>query len=85
MRKNKSGHATETRSDRRNSFFENETIFVLITPRSKANLTTLISQNIMPGLYKKILPAQQPIRVCILLHHNKALAIFVALYQMLTT
>ena len=30
--------AIETRRDSRNSFFENETIFVFITPRSWANL-----------------------------------------------
>ena len=33
------GRAIETRRDSRNSFFENETIFVFITPRSRANLT----------------------------------------------
>ena len=33
------GHAIETR---RNGFFDNEVIFVFITPRSRANLTTLI-------------------------------------------
>ena len=33
------GHAIETRSDSRNGFFENETIFVFIMPRSWANLT----------------------------------------------
>ena len=32
------GSAIETRRDSRNSFFENETIFVFITPRSWANL-----------------------------------------------
>ena len=32
------GRAIETRRDSRNSFFENETIFVFITPRSWANL-----------------------------------------------
>ena len=34
----KPGHVIKTGSDRGNSFFENETIFVLITPRSRANL-----------------------------------------------
>ena len=33
------GHAIQTR---RNGFFDNEAIFVFITPRSRANLTTLI-------------------------------------------
>ena len=33
------GHAIETR---RNGFFDNEAIIVFITPRSRANLTTLI-------------------------------------------
>ena len=33
------GHAIKTRRDSRNSFFENKTIFVLITSRSRANLT----------------------------------------------
>ena len=32
------GRAIETKRDSRNSFFENETIFVFITPRSWANL-----------------------------------------------
>ena len=32
------GHAIETRRDSRNTFFENETSFVFITPRSWANL-----------------------------------------------
>ena len=32
------GRAIETRRDSRNSFFENETVFVFITPRSWANL-----------------------------------------------
>ena len=31
------GRAIETRRDSRNSFFENVTIFVFITPRSSAN------------------------------------------------
>ena len=33
------GCAIKTRRDSRNSFFENETIFVFIIPRSRANLT----------------------------------------------
>ena len=33
------GRPIETRRDSRNSFFEKETIFVFITPRSRANLT----------------------------------------------
>ena len=59
---------------------DNEAISVLITPKSRANLTTLIFSKqtnqclqvprkifIMPGHYKKILPAQQPIRAHVLL------------------
>ena len=77
LNRNEPGHAIETR---RNGFFDNEAIFVFITPRSRANLTTLIftaSQRkraveprkifIMPGHYKKIMPAQQPIRARVLL------------------
>ena len=55
------GSAIETRRDSKNSFFENETIFAFITPRSRSNLT-LKFFFIMPGHYKKIMPAQQPIR-----------------------
>ena len=33
------GHAIKTRRDSRNSFFENETLFVFNTPRSRGNLT----------------------------------------------
>ena len=46
-------YSPSDRSDscRRNSFFENETTFVFITPRSRANLTTLISENKQTGLY----------------------------------
>ena len=33
------GRAIETRRDSKNSFFENETIFAFITPRSRSNLT----------------------------------------------
>ena len=58
------GRAIETRRDSKNSFFENETIFAFITPRSRSNLTLKI---IMPGHYKKIMPAQQPIRARVLL------------------
>ena len=36
------GHAIQTR---RNGFFDNEAIFVFITPRSRANSTTLIFTN----------------------------------------
>ena len=39
LNRNEPGHAIETR---RNGFFDNEAIFVFITPRSRANLTTLI-------------------------------------------
>ena len=60
------GRAIETRRDSRNSFFENETSFVFITPRSWANLA-LEKNFIMPGHYKKIMPAQQPIRTRVLL------------------
>ena len=60
------GRAIETRMDSRKSFFENETIFVFITPRSRENLT-LKKFFIMPVYYKKILPAQQPIRARVLL------------------
>ena len=38
LNRENSGRAIETRRDSRNSFFENETIFVFITPRSYANL-----------------------------------------------
>ena len=33
------GRAIETRRDSKNSFFENETIFAFIKPRSRSNLT----------------------------------------------
>ena len=33
------GRAIVTRRDSKNSFFENETIFAFITPRSRSNLT----------------------------------------------
>ena len=56
------GHAIQTR---RSGFFDNEAIFVFIMPRSRANLITLIFT--MPGHYKKILPAHQPIRARVLL------------------
>ena len=39
------GRAIETRRDSRNSFLENETIFVFITPRSWANLTLKKKKN----------------------------------------
>ena len=39
LNRNEPGHAIETR---RNGFFDNEAIFVFISPRSRANLTTLI-------------------------------------------
>ena len=55
------GRAIEARRDSRNRFFENETIFAFITPRSRANLT-LKKNFIMSSHYKKIMPAQQPIR-----------------------
>ena len=61
------GRAIETRRDSKNSFFENETIFAFITPRSRSNLTLKNFIFIMPGHYKKIMPAQQPIRACALL------------------
>ena len=61
------GRAIETRRDRKNSFFENEAIFAFITPRSRSNLTLKIFFFIMPGHYKKIMPAQQPIRARALL------------------
>ena len=60
------GRAIETRRDSRNSFFENKTIFVFITPRSWANLA-LKKNFIMPGHYKKIMPPQQLIRAHVLL------------------
>ena len=60
------GRAIETRRDSKNCFFENETIFAFITPRSRSNLTLKIVF-IMPGHYKKIMPAQQPIRARALL------------------
>ena len=60
------GRAIETRRDSKNSFFENETIFAFITPRSRSNLTLKIFF-IMSGHYKKIMPAQQPIRARVLL------------------
>ena len=45
LNRSKPGQVIETRSDRRNSFFANDTIFSLFMPRSKANVTTFISQN----------------------------------------
>ena len=36
------GRAIETRRDSKNSFFENETMFAFITPRSRSNLTLKI-------------------------------------------
>ena len=45
LNRNRPGHVIETKRDRRNSFFESETIFFVNTPRSRANLTTLISEN----------------------------------------
>ena len=36
------GRAIETRRDSKNSFFENETIFAFIMPRSRSNLTLKI-------------------------------------------
>ena len=63
MNRENPDRAIETRRNSRNSFFENETIFVFITPRSSA----LKKKFIMPGHYKKIMPAQQPIRVRVLL------------------
>ena len=60
------GRAIETRRDSKNSFFENETIFAFITPRSRSNLTLKFFFK-MPGHYKKIMPAQQPIRALALL------------------
>ena len=52
--------------DRAMSFFKTETIFVFITPRSWANLA-LKKIFIMPSHYKKIMPAQLPIRARVLL------------------
>ena len=49
LNRNEPGHAIETR---RNGFFDNEAIFVFITPRSRANLTTLMSQNKLTCVYK---------------------------------
>ena len=60
------GRAIETRRDSKNSFFENEVIFAFIAPRSRSNLT-LKFFFIMPGHYKKIMPAQQPITARVLL------------------
>ena len=39
------GRTIETRSDSKNSFFENETIFAFITPRSRSNLTLIFFYN----------------------------------------
>ena len=39
------GCAIETRRDSKNGFFENETIFAFITPRSRSNLTLKIFYN----------------------------------------
>ena len=39
LKRENPGVRFETRGDSRNSFFENETIFVFITPRSWAKLT----------------------------------------------
>ena len=38
LNRENTGRAIETKRDNRNNFFENETIFVLITPRSWVNL-----------------------------------------------
>ena len=67
LKRDNSGRRIETRRESRNSVFENETTFVFITPRSRANLTLKKKIFIMPGHYKKILPAQQPIRARVLL------------------
>ena len=73
LNRENSGRAIETRRDSKNSFFENETIFAFITPRSRSNLTLKIIF-IMPGHYKKIMPAQQPIRArALLLPYNNLL------------
>ena len=59
------GRVIETRRYSRDSFFENETIFVFITPRSWANLA-------LKNFF--IMPAQQPIRVRVLLWpYNKGI------------
>ena len=50
------GRAIETSRDSRNSFFENETIFVFNMPSSWANLA-LKKILIMPSHYKKIMQA----------------------------
>ena len=39
LNREKPGRAIETRRDSKNSFFENESIFAFITPRSRSNLT----------------------------------------------
>ena len=49
LNRNEPGDAIETT---RNSFFDNKTIFVFITSRSRANSTTLISQNTPTCVYK---------------------------------
>ena len=46
------GRAIEARRDSRNSFFENDTIFAFITPRSRGNLT-LKKNFIIPSHYKE--------------------------------
>ena len=60
------GRAIETRRDSKNSFFKNEVIFAFITLKvtSKVRLTIFL---VMPGHDKKIMPAQQPISVRVLL------------------
>ena len=42
MNRENPGRAIETRRDSKNSFFENETIFAFIMPRSRSNLTLKI-------------------------------------------
>ena len=61
------GRAIETRRDSRNSFFENETILVFISPRSRAKFNTEKKSFIMSGHYKEILSAHYPIRARVLL------------------
>ena len=82
LNRNEPGHAIETR---RNGFFDNETIFVFImvffvfalalVTFTASQLKRAVEQRkifIMPGHYKKILPAQQPIRARVLLQpYNK--------------
>ena len=61
------GRAIEKIRDSKNSFFEIETIFVFISPRSRANLTLKKNIFIKPGHYEKIMPPRQPIRARVLL------------------